>query len=200
MSSVLLSRAFSLISSDNATQELNGISIVALSKKIWIGPLYPLTEKTRRSPDYSSVLPSRTISLISSDKATQKLNGISLVALSKVDPCILWQKDKAIKVSFVLDKSTEDISVDRLVLLTRNWNYMPLSPWLYTSLASWLYAIPSPPCVLKPCHLDSSIIEKHSTNKFNKIERHTLIFSDLQTFAPLTDGIRFYHLCRADSF
>ena len=182
MSSVLLSRAFSLISSDNATQEFNWISIVALSKKIWIGPLYPLTEKTRRSPDYSSVLPSRTISLISSDKATQKLNGISLVALSKVDPCILWQKDKAIKVSFVLDKSTEDISVDRLVLLTRNWNYMPFSP----------------------CRLDStphsSIIEKHRTNKFNKIERHTLIFSDLQTFAPLTDGIRFYRLCRADSF
>ena len=181
MSSVLLSRAFSLISSDNATQELNGISIVALSKKFWIGPLYPLTEKTKRSPDYSFVLPSRTISLISSDKATQKLNGISLVALSKFDPCILWQKDKAIKVSFVLDKSTEDISVDRLVLLTRNWNYMPLSPWLYTSLASWLYAIPSPPCVLKP-YLDSSIIEKHSTNKFNKIERHTLI--SLWLFVP----------------
>ena len=139
MSSVLLSRAFSLISSDNATQELNGISIVALSKKFWIGPLYPLTEKTRRSPDYSSVLPSRTISLISSDKATQKLNGISLVALSKVDPCILWQKDKAIKVSFVLDKSTEDISVDRLVLLTRNWNYMPFSPCRLVALSPWLY-------------------------------------------------------------
>ena len=162
MSSVLLSRAFSLISSDNATQELNGISIVALSKKIWIGPLYPLTEKTRRSPDYSSVLPSRTISLISSDKATQKLNGISLVALSKVDPCILWQKDKAIKVSFVLDKSTEDISVDRLVLLTRNWNYMPLSPCRFVTLTLHL------PSILTLCHPFSPLcLEALSSWQFN---------------------------------
>ena len=154
MSSVLLSRAFSLISSDNATQELNVIYIVALSNKIlnW-------------TP-------------VSSDREDKAITRLFLCASVKDNFFdLFWQSDPKTQWNFPC----------RFV---KSWPLYPLTkrqgdqgqfrPWQeHRGHICWS------PCAfdkelelhvsfaLSPCCLDStphsSIIEKHRTNKFNKI-------------------------------